>query len=355
MNTQQRSKKYQNTLKNFLAILTLGWLVSCGGASTGTGGSAEDTDCAFSDNDFYVVENASCETNAGKLSRLNPDETCKEEILTQLDCPVDFVLSSDGRSGYLSLHTNNAVGGVFDNQPGEIYAVDVVSKTKILMNETYNRSFVRPSGIALIEGLSQAERDQFCGGNTIVQDLLVVADQGEEAETSGTSDSGTVWAWCVNTDDYEQSLTPMAVLSLGADQMENPRGVAVLNRETLIVTAQATDDSQGLLLVKDIDSTSAAEISVEGFSSEIGDVTIDGTVAFVADGGSGTIVTVPLTGGDVEVISGFTTPADILVGSDNTLVITQSSENNVVATDLLESLTSLTPGISLETPMGVAR
>jgi hypothetical protein len=294
--------------------------VSCGGASTGTGGSAEDTDCAFSDNDFYVVENASCETNAGKLSRLNPDETCKEEILTQLDCPVDFVLSSDGRSGYLSLHTNNAVGGVFDNQPGEIYAVDVVSKTKILMNETYNRSFVRPSGIALIEGLS-----------------------------------GTVWAWCVNTDDYEQSLTPMAVLSLGADQMENPRGVAVLNRETLIVTAQATDDSQGLLLVKDIDSTSAAEISVEGFSSEIGDVTIDGTVAFVADGGSGTIVTVPLTGGDVEVISGFTTPADILVGSDNTLVITQSSENNVVATDLLESLTSLTPGISLETPMGVAR
>ncbi len=346
----------------------------CGAAATGGGGN--NSDCVAGDSDFYVVENADCEDDAGKLSRINPDVPCKEVILSNLDCPVDFVMGSNG-IGYLSERTNNSAeavegaGGVGagESQPGNIYEVDVSGKAKTLMNEVTGRSFVSPAGLALMEDLSQDERDAFCGGNTVVQMALLIADEGLDTQEAD-ADGGTVWIWCVNTDDFSESLTPIAVLSAGSDQMENPRGVAVLSRSfsdpnetTLIVTADSVDDTSGVVVRKAITSNDAAEVvSTGSFTTSLKDITIDGSDRPVlADaGGDGMVALLRLDEGEFDFISDFDGPQDILPLGTMYLVTEYGAGRVVMVTDIDDAAAdadpiNLTEGLTLDGPDGISR
>lgn len=328
----------------FVGILSIGSL-SCRNKDDNNGAAASA--CASGANDFYVVENNACAIDGGALSRVNPDVPCKEQILTGLDCPIDFVLGSGG-IGYLSLRTNDPVGPE-NAQPGQIYQVDVVAKQAYPMNDgAFFRQMVAPTGLALLENLSDAEQDAFCGGNTIIRDILFIADEGDLA--------GTVWMWCINTESFDDSLTLMAVLSAGADQMKNPRGVAVVDRSTLYVTARSVTDGSGILLSKGITSTSQASVEVSGFTSEIKDVAVDlDDSLLISDGGLGEIWRF-VPGDNVYLAQeGLGGPRDILVRGVKDYVITEFDTNSLVGSELVDgAATNIAETITLAGPDGIA-
>lgn len=333
-----------------VVAIHFGGPAGCSGSTSTTSSTSGTTTCAKGSNDFYVVENASCVVNSGKLSRVNPDVPCKEEFLTGLDCPVDFVLSTvDTNIGYLSLRTNGTGA-----KPGEIYEVDLSQTTAALkktqMNANFNKSFVSPAGLALIENLTQAERDVYCGGNTITSTVLMVADEG-------TADGGTVWIWCINTSDFDQNLTPIALISVTADGVENPRGVDFVDRDTVVVTAHTTGDTGGVVVQKDITSTSAATVVATGFSTSIKDILVDTDGTFyVADAGDGTINQVNLSAGTVtEAITGLNSPRDGVRSSSTTFLITEFGDNDVVSVSSTGTLTTVTTGLTLDGPDGIAK
>lgn len=338
-----------------IAAIHFGGPAGCSGSTSTTSSSGGGTStCATGSNDFYVVENASCAVNSGKLSRVNPDVPCKEEFLTGLDCPVDFVRSTvDTNIGYLSLRTNNSADGT-GAQPGEIYEVDLSQTTAALkktqMNANFNKRFVSPAGLALIENLTQAERDIYCGGNTITSTVLMVADEG-------TADGGTVWIWCINTSDFDENLTPIALISVTADGVENPRGVDFVDRDTVVVTAHTTGDTGGVVVQKDITSTSAATVVATGFSTSIKDILVDTDGTFyVADAGDGTINQVDLSASTVtEVATGLNGPRDGVRNSSTTFLLTEFGDNDVVSATSAGAITTVTTGLTLDGPDGIAK
>lgn len=356
-------------------------LVACGGTDTtnndnnnnddnddddsdNNDNGGDDSSCATGDNDFYVVENAACEDGAGALSRVNPDEACKETILDDLNCPIDFVLSTvDDGIGYLSSRSD----GVFQ--------VNIEEKTSLNIPTS---TIDVPTGLALLENLTNEENNGLCGGNNLTDAILFVTDEGTEG-------SGSVYQWCLVSDDPDVlegtsplggNPSPQAVLSSASDQMENPRGVAIRNRNELYVTAHAVGDTSGILLFKDISENSQATVFSDQFSTEVKDIRLDadGTL-LIADPGDGATLDP-----DGELIDGVvfranleeTTiltvrgvgdgPRDILpFGSnddgDDQYLVTLFGADEVVLLPLMEGefdVLSATDGVTLNGPDGIA-
>ncbi|MDO8644894.1 MAG: hypothetical protein Q7S00_08030, partial [bacterium] len=185
-------------------FLFLGTLAGCGSTSTPAASSGS---CASGSHDFYVVENAQCAAASGKLSRVNPDVPCKKEVLTGLNCPIDFVFSTvDDGIGYLSSRTDG------------IYQVNVTAETKTLIVTDTN--IISPAGLFLLEDLTTIENDEICGGNTLTDAVLLIADEGT------TDDGGMVWRWCLITDDpaiLSGGNHPSPVSEISPSQIKHPR------------------------------------------------------------------------------------------------------------------------------------
>ena len=339
--------------------------MGCGGcsgggpkANSGNEDAQNGTSCASGDNDFYVVENASCKLDLGKLSRVNPDLHCKEIILSVLDCPTDFV-KGGGAVGYLSLRTNNAVGGSGEAQPGQIYQVNLKEKTKTLINDGSDQVFLRPMGLAVIEDLTPTEVTNFCGENVVAQTLLMVADEGVDSADVSASDGGRVWSWCLNVDNLSQSLPPQPALTAGSDQMENPRGVAILNRSIFFATAQSPDDAKGLVLQKSIAGSGTAEIISDVFTNKIADIglTLDGS-PLVVDSGEGSVSKLNLGKGTRSSLTGLGGAKDALALSDeDRYFVTEFDAANVEKISLIEETETqkVTTDVILDGPMGISR
>lgn len=326
-----------------LLVVGLVVLASCGSTTSGT------SSCAAGSNDFYVVENASCTSGAGKLSRINPTALCKEEILTGLNCPVDFVLSSvDSGIGYLSSRTD----GVFQ--------VNLTQKTTTHIATTTN--IVSPTSLFLMENITESERAGPCGGNTLVDAILMVADEGTDI------DGGMVWRWCLITDDptiLSDGSNPSPVSEVGPAQIKHPRGVVVKGRTQVYASGLNPDNDNAMLFGWTLNSAQIIvpnHLTTAGaFSSTIKDVALDadGNV-LVADAGNSavlryntattalTTLTPSLTGGPRDVV---------YTGSGGSYLVTQFTDGVVSQTtfETGSSATTVTTGLTLSGPDGIAK
>lgn len=333
----------------FFIVVAVG-ISGCGSSSTSTAGA--DSTCATGTNDFYVVENASCVAGEGKLSRINPDVVCKQEVLTALNCPVDFVLSTvDTGIGYLSSRTDG------------ILQVNLTQKTTISIVTTTN--IVSPAGLFLLENITESERDGPCGGNTLVDAILMIADDGTEL------DGGMVWRWCLITDDptiLADGSNPSPVSEISPAQIKHPRGVVIKNRTQVFATGHNPDiddtTQSALLATWTLDSgeiivptflTSAGD-----FSGDIKDVSLDsdGTV-LIADPGNNAVFRYDPTAATLTTLTPGLTggPRDVLpVTLNSEYLISQFSDGVVSSTNLAGSAaTTVTTGITLSGPDGLAK
>lgn len=344
-----------------LCVLAL-TAAACGTATTGSGSSSSDSgssasSCATSDNDFYVVENASCESGAGKLSRINPDVPCKEEKLTALNCPVDFVLSTvDTGIGYLSSRTDG------------ILQVNLTEKTTTAIATTKN--IVSPAGLFLLESITDAEREGPCGGNTLVDAILMIADEGTEL------DGGMIWRWCLITDDaaiLSGGSNPSPVSEVPPSQVKHPRGVTVKNRDAVYITGHNPDiDDTTLSAVLAYRELNKNEVGTVEFltdsgalSSTVKDLTVDadGTL-LIADAGNSavlrydiaadtlTTLTMALTGGPRDILR-YSTDSN----GDGEYLVTQFSDGVVSKTTFVAgaAISTVTTGLTLSGPDGMAQ
>lgn len=323
-------------------------LSGCGSSYSAAG---TDSSCAAGYNDFYVVENASCVAGQGKLSRVNPDVVCKEEILSALNCPVDFVLSTvDAGIGYLSSRTDG------------ILQVNVTQKTTTSIVTTTN--IVSPAGLYLLESITAAEREGPCGGNTLVDAILMIADEGTEL------DGGMVWRWCLITDDptiLADGSNPSPVSEISPAQIKHPRGVVIKSRTQVFATGHNPDiddtTQSALLATWTLDSgeiivptflTSAGD-----FSGDIKDLTLDsdGNV-LVADPGNNAVLRYDTTAATLTTLTPSLTGGlrDVLPLSASEYLISQFTDGIVSNTNLAgAAATTVTTGLTLSGPDGLAK
>lgn len=323
-------------------------LNACSSSSSGSGSS-----CAAGANDFYVVENAACAAGAGKLSRINPDALCKEEILTGLNCPVDFVPSTvDNGIGYLSSRTDG------------ILQVNVSEKTSIIIATTTN--IVSPAGLFLMENITESERRGPCGGNTLVDAILMIADEGTEL------DGGMVWRWCLITDDptvLESGNNPSPVSEVSPAQIKHPRGVVIKNRTQAFASGHnpdIEDTTQSALLATWTLNEAALVVptfltNAGDFSGDIKDITLDtdGTV-LIADPGQNAVLRYNPTAGTLTTLSPSLTggPRDMLPANANgNYMVTQFDSGVVSQTSFVAgtAVSTVTTGLSLSGPDGIAQ
>lgn len=327
--------------KSEFILLTVVLLTSS--ACSSSNSSSSTSSCTEGSGDFYVVENASCTDGEGKLSRINPDEICKEEILTDLNCPIDFVLSSeDAGIGYLSTRTDG------------VLQVDLNAKTSFVIQNTVT---VAATGLFLMESVTDSENEDLCGGNTLTDAILFVADEGID-------ESGAVLRWCLISDDPDNlaSNNPDPVVILSTAFIENPRGITVKDRTTVYVTgilAQTTDESDevGILMEATVEGTDTAILS-EDFSTDIKEVRLDddGTLLIVDAGNEAIFRVDPDEDTLTTVQTGLSGPRDILPIGDGNYNITQFSEDNVVQSALDDTTpTELTSTLTLSGPDGIAQ
>ncbi|OGQ06992.1 MAG: hypothetical protein A3G32_07290 [Deltaproteobacteria bacterium RIFCSPLOWO2_12_FULL_40_28] len=338
---------------NFLSFVFLAFVLSilsaCGGGSGDS--SSSSSSCAEGSNDFYVVENGSCTSGEGKLSRINPDDLCKEEILTDLNCPVDFVLSTvDSGIGYLSSQTD----GIFQVDLNAGTATEIVTTTTI----------VAPAGLFLLESITEAEREGPCGGNTLVDAILMIADEGTEL------DGGMIWRWCLITDDPDtlaSGLNPSPVSEISPAQIEHPRGVVIIDRTQVYATGHNPDVEDttlsALLATWVLDS---GEVIVPTFLTDAGDFSgtiqdliadADGTL-LIADPGQDAVLRYDVDADTLTTISDFTGgPHDILQVSTDLYLVSQFDDNVVSSTTMVDgaAITTATTGITLSSPEGIAQ
>lgn len=318
-------------------------LNSCGSTTSPSSGGS----CAAGSNDFYVVENASCAAGAGKLSRINPDTVCKDEILTGLNCPVDFVLSTvDEGIGYLSSPTD----GIFQVNVNQATTTHIVTTTNI----------VSPKGLFLLESITEAEREGPCGGNTLVDAILMVADEGTEL------DGGMIWRWCLITDDptvLADGSNPSPVSEISPAQIKHPRGVLLKNRTQAFATGLNPDTDDALLATWTLND---AEIIVPDFltsagelSSDVKDIALDTNdgAILIADPGNNAVLNYDPTGATLTTLTPSMTggPRDIIVGTSDYLV-SQFTDGEILST-LFDgaAATDVTTGLTLSGPDGIAR
>lgn len=340
---------------------------ACGAATTGSGSSSDSgsgsgsgtsaSSCASSDNEFYVVENASCASGAGKLSRVNPDVPCKEEKLTELNCPVDFVLSTvDSGIGYLSSRTDG------------IYQVNLNDKTKTKIVSA--KKIVAPAGLFLLESITAAEREGPCGGNTLVDAILMIADAGTDL------DGGMIWRWCLITDDasiLSGGTNPDPVSEVPPSQVKHPRGVVVKNRSDVYITGDNPDISDTarspVLAYRELNKNEQGTVEFltasGALSSSVTDLIVDsdGTL-LIADPGNNAIVRYDpsakslttvhssLTGGPLDLIR-YSTDSS----GNGEYLVTQFSDGVVSKTTLVSgaTVTTVTTGLTLSGPDGIAQ
>ncbi len=335
----------------------------CGAAttasdSTSSGSSGTNSSsCASGSNDFYVVENAACASGAGKLSRINPDATCKAEILTALNCPIDFVHSAvDKNIGYLSSKTDG------------ILQVNLSAQTTTKISTT--KRIIAPAGLALLENISSSEREGPCGGNTLVDSILLIADEGSEL------DGGMIWRWCLISTQPSILATgsnPSPVSEVPPSQVKHPHGVAVKNRTSVFITGQNPDISDtslsAVLAFRELNKNEVGTVEFltksGDFSNTIKDLTIDsdGTLLIV-DAGKSAILRYDNSAKTLTTLStGFTgSPRDIVQsGTDSsgnaTYLISQSDSGVISKTTFASgsSLSTVTTGLTLSGPEGIAK
>lgn len=337
-------------MKTWRGLLVVGMVVilsACGGSSattdtsTGTGTAS----CAAGDNDYYVVENAECAANSGKLTRINPDATdgpCSEEILPGLDCPVDFIFSSQTNIGYLSVRTTNT-----GNTPGEIYQVNVSAKTKTLIFD----GLIVPGGLAILENLTSAEQDSYCGGNALQSALLFIADEG-------TDEGGLVRYSCLNLDTPAADSSLLQSLATFAEGFENPRGVALNGRTEVVFTAHTTGDTGGLLLRKEIDSTGSATVVSTIFTVDVKDLSVDsGSTFLICDAGDDTVTRMDIDNADASTsLSGFNGARDIVSDGNDQYLVSLFDDNAVGVTTLVagSDILNASTDLTLAEPDGIA-
>lgn len=334
-------------------FVVLGTITACGGGTSSTSGTSTSSgsdSCAEGSNDFYVVENASCTAGEGKLSRINPDVPCKEEILTGLNCPVDFVLSAvDAGIGYLSSRTDG------------ILQVNVTAGTTTTIATTV--TLVSPAGLFLLENITEAEREGPCGGNTLVDAILMIADEGT------ADDGGMIWRWCLITDDADvlaDGTNPSPVSEVGPAQIKRPRGVVVVDRAQVYATGilAATDDADEYAALATWELNEAALIvptflTDEGdFSDNVKDLVedSDGTL-LIADPDQESIFRYDVGAATLTGVTGFTGgPRDVLPGSDSYFV-SQFDDGAISQSTLVEGsdITNATEGLTLSGPDGMAQ
>jgi hypothetical protein len=325
------------------------WVTSTACTTSSVGSDA--TSCADGSNDFYVVENASCVDGDGKLSRVNLDAVCKEEILTNLNCPVDFVLSTvDSGIGYLSSRTDG------------ILQVDLNAATTTSIATT--TTIVSPAGLFLLENMTEDEREGPCGGNTLVDAILMIADEGTDA------DGGMVWRWCLITDDPDilsGGTNPSPVSEVGPAQIKHPRGVVIVDRTQVYATGvlAATDDAEEYAALSTWE-LNEAEIIVPTFLTAAGDFSdnvkdiskdSDGTL-LIADPDSETVFRYDIGTDTLTGVTGFTGgPRDILPIGIDSYFVSQFDDGNVLQTALVDGsdITNATEGLTLSGPNGMAQ
>lgn len=330
-------------------------LASTSGGSTGGSGSGS-TSCAAGDNDIYVVENAECAAASGKLSRVNPDAGCKAEILTGLNCPVDFVLSTvDSGIGYLSSRTDG------------ILQVNLKAKTTTKI--VTSKKIISPAGLFLMESITEAERAGPCGGNTLVDAILMIADEGTEL------DGGMVWRWCLITDDasiLSGGSHPDPVAEVPPSQVKHPRGVTVRSRNQVFITGHNPDVSDttksALLAFRELNKNEVGTVefltAAGDFSGSIKDVRLDadGTL-LIADPGQNALFRYSYDGRSLTSMPGFTGGVrDILpIGTNSKgqleYLVSEFSDGEISRTTLTEGsqITSASTGLSLTGPDGLAQ
>lgn len=351
-------KQYTSATLCVLALTA----AACGTATTGSGSSSSgsgssSSSCATSDNDFYVVENASCEAAAGKLSRINPDVPCKEEKLTALNCPVDFVLSTvDTGIGYLSSRTDG------------ILQVNLSAKTTTKIATTKN--IVSPAGLFLLESITDAEREGPCGGNTLVDAILMIADEGTDL------DGGMIWRWCLITDDaavLSGGSNPSPVSEVPPSQVKHPRGVTVKNRNAVYITGHNPDISDtslsAVLAYRELNKNEQGTVEFltdsGALSSTVKDLTVDadGTL-LIADAGNNAVKRYDIATDTLTTLSTSLTggPRDILRYSTDSsgngeYLVTQFSDGVVSKTTFVSgaAISTVTTGLTLSGPDGMAQ
>lgn len=314
-----------------------------------------DPTCPVGNNDFFVVENdtvrdddddALCDNDQGKLSRVNTDVGCKEVILNGLDCPVGFFMASD-TIGYLSESPRNTG----EARPGNIYQVDVSEKTMTLINDGANREFEDPQYMQGAIGL-----DPDVVGCLDTELLLLIADTGVE------QGGGQVWKWCLKPDDPVNSNGPSILVS--SDEVENPVGVTLTNAgDQVVVTGFRDNDDgerEGILYLKGFDD-GAGEGTILGSSLTEGLRAVSFDAAnedkiLVAD--TDVIYRVDVEGGEGDlpiVQEGLGAAEDILFVSEGVYYISDYGNNQVVqaALDGETAATSITSGIVIGRPTGI--
>lgn len=290
------------------------------------------------------------------MSRVNPDALCKEEVLTGLNCPVDFVLSTaDTGIGYLSSRTDG------------ILQVNLTSKTSTQIVTTSN--ITSPAGLFLIENLTTTENDEWCGGNTLTDATLFIADEGTEL------DGGMIWRWCLITDDtsvLSGGSNPSPVSEVGPGQIKHPRGVMVLNRTTGYATGHnpdISDSTQSALLARwTINNT---EVNVPTFLTAAGEISssvkdlaldADGKI-LIGDPGQNGVLRYDIDADTLTLLTPFAGgPRDILPIGNNSdgvqeYLVSQFDDGALSRTTFVVGTTptTATTGITLDGPDGLAQ
>lgn len=347
-------RKYLFFILGVVGIVTTS---GCGSttSTTTTTTPTSDTSCAAGDNDFYVVENAACASGEGKLSRVNPDALCKDEILTSLDCPIDFVLSAvDAGIGYLS----SRVDGIIQ--------VNVTAKTKTEIPcdncFTNNAEAIGgPTSLFLMENITSSEKASLCAGISD-EDFLATVDAILWIADEGGSDAGSVLSWCLVTSDAaSDQASPNTIISTA--MLENPRGVAVKDRTTVYATG-IVPGTGATLVSRNVDGSGAVSILSTDVSTDVKDIIFDsdGTL-LIADPGANAVLRYNETEGTIETLPGFTGgPRDILPIGNNSegnaeYLVSEFDDNVVSRTTLIEDteITSATTGITLSGPNGITK
>ena len=333
-------------------------IAACGGSNTAT---TSGSSCTSGSDDVYVVENASCATGEGKLSRVNPDVPCKEEIVTGLNCPVDFVLSAvDSGIGYLS----SRVDGIIQ--------VNVTAKTKttITCDDCFTNSAEAnggPAGLFLMENVTSAEKTELCAG-IVDEDFLATVDTILFIADEGGNEAGSILRWCLVTDDVSAEASPETVISTA--DIENPRGVTVIDRETIYATGilAQTDENEedqevGVLVSRDVGGTETTSILLQDLTTSVKDIQVDddGNL-LIADSGNSAIVRYDTSAMTTETFSGFTDgPRDLVpigTNSEGTseYLVSEFDGDLISRTTLVvgSDIETTTTGVTLAGPDGIA-
>ncbi|MBI4211216.1 MAG: hypothetical protein HY540_01125 [Deltaproteobacteria bacterium] len=335
-----------------LCLIAIAFTVACGSSGSDTTGNSS---CAAGSNDFYVVESACSTANAGKLVRVNPDAACKDTILSSLDCPVALVLESNG-TGYLSEVTQTASKPTGQEQPGNIYYIDVNNKTKTLVNDGRNRVFMAPKALFLGQ-ISSEDTSKGLGCTNGTSRILFVADEGNDT-------SGTVWKWCLDTANLTGSPEPIAEISSDQTAMINPRGIETLDGKYLLVTARSADGTQGILVRKEIGlAGSTAIVSFENnfFTNNLKFIIKDTNTAdtnfLIVDAGDGTVSRYDTTAGTARALqNNLDGPRDALPIGDGYYLVSLFGGNQVVKTKLNgDTPTNVATGLTFDAPENIAQ